>query len=124
MKRSLNWIVLATFVVCGSAATAQTPAVNAARAAGFVGERYDGYLGISAEVPGNVRSQVASINIQRRTLYSRLATSKGASPNDVGVTAGCELLGRVAVGEAYMLIDGTWRRRGPGQAPPVPNYCR
>jgi uncharacterized protein YdbL (DUF1318 family) len=106
------------------AALAQTPVVNQARAAGFVGERYDGYLGISAEVPANVRSQVASINIQRRTLYSNLAASKGASPNDVGITAGCELLGRVAVGEAYMLIDGAWRRRGPGQAAPVPDYCR
>jgi uncharacterized protein YdbL (DUF1318 family) len=116
-------LVAAVALSCASVANAQTPAVNAARAAGFVGERYDGYLGISAEVPANVRSQVASINIQRRTLYSNLAASKGASPNDVGITAGCELLGRVAVGEAYMLTDGAWRRRGPGQAMPVPDYC-
>jgi uncharacterized protein YdbL (DUF1318 family) len=113
-----------TALSCATAAPAQTPAVNAARAAGLVGERYDGYLGISAAVPANVRSQVASINIQRRSLYSNLAASKGVSPNDVGITAGCELLGRVAVGEAYMLMDGAWRRRGPGQSAPVPGYCR
>jgi len=105
-------------------AFAQTPAVNAARAAGAVGERYDGYMGVAAPVSAAVRSQLAAINIKRRALYSNLAASKGVSPQDVGVTAGCQLLARVAVGEAYMWADGAWRRRGAGQAAPVPNYCR
>ena len=105
-------------------AAAQTPAVDAARAAGAVGERYDGYLGVSGVVSAPVRSQVARINIQRRSLYSRLAASKGASPQDVGVTAGCQLLAGVGTGEAYMLADGAWRRRAAGQASPVPDYCR
>jgi uncharacterized protein YdbL (DUF1318 family) len=105
-------------------AAAQTPAVDAARAGGIVGERFDGYLGVAGAATAAVRSQVASINIQRRSLYSRLAASKGVSPQDVGVTAGCELLGRVAVGERYMLGDGIWRHRGVGQAAPVPDYCR
>ena len=105
-------------------AAAQTPAVNAARAAGSVGERFDGYLGIAAAVDPSVRSQVGSINIQRRALYSNLAARKGVSPNDVGITAACELLGRVPVNGAYMLADGAWRRRVPGQGAPVPDYCR
>ena len=105
-------------------APAQTPAVDAARAAGAVGERYDGYLGVASPVSGAVRSQIASINIQRRSLYSRLAASKGVSPQDVGITAGCQLLTRVGVGEAYMLGDGVWRRRAAGQGAPVPDYCR
>jgi len=41
----------------------------------------------------------------------------------VGVTAGCELLGRVAIGEAYMLQDGRWRRRAAGESAPRPDYC-
>jgi hypothetical protein len=105
-------------------AAAQTPAIDAARAAGAVGERYDGYIGVASPVSGAVRSQVASVNIQRRALYSRLAASKGVSPQDVGITAGCQLLARVSVGEAYMLGDGAWRRRGAGQGAPVPDYCR
>ena len=105
-------------------AAAQTPAVDAARASGAVGERYDGYLGVSGVVSAPVRSQVARINIQRRSLYSRLAASKGASPQDVGITAGCQLLAGVGVGEAYMLADGAWRRRGAGQGSPAPDYCR
>ena len=70
------------------------------RAAGAIGERYDGYLGVAAPVSDAVRSQVASINIQRRTLYSNLAAKRGASPQDVGITAGCQLLSRVAVGQS------------------------
>ena len=113
----LGWLLAAP-------AAAQTPAVNAARAAGQVGERYDGYLGIAAPVSGPVRSQVATINIQRRSLYSNLAASRGASPSDVGITAGCQLLARVGAGEAYLLTDGTWQRRAAGQGAPIPDYCR
>ena len=105
-------------------AAAQTPAVNAARASGAVGERYDGYMGVSSPVSGAVRSQLATINIKRRSLYSNLAASKGVSPQDVGITAGCQLLARVGVGEAYMWADGVWRRRAPGQSAPIPSYCR
>jgi len=116
-------LVLAVVTMTGPA-MAQTPAVNAARASGVVGERFDGYLGIVVAAPANVRSQVASINIQRRSIYSNLAASRRATPRDVGITAGCELLGRVGVGEAYQWADGQWRVRAPGQPAPVPSYCR
>ena len=71
-----------------------------------------------------MHSQVATINIQRRSLYTNLAARKGVSPQDVGITAGCQLLARVGVGEPFMLADGKWRRRAPGQPAPVPDYCR
>ena len=122
--RSLPLAVGLIAVSAAAAGSAQTSAVNQARAAGQVGERYDGYIGVAAPVSPAVRSQVASINIQRRSLYSGLAASKGVSPQDVGVTAGCQLLARVRVGEAYMLGDGVWRRRAAGQGAPQPDYCR
>jgi uncharacterized protein YdbL (DUF1318 family) len=119
MKRLL---LIAAFALAAPAA-AQTPAVDAARAAGIIGERYDGYIGVQGAASGAVRSQVARINIQRRSLYSKLAASKGASPQDVGITAGCQLLARVSLGEAYMWADGAWRRRVAGQSA-IPDYCR
>ena len=117
-------LLAAVLLLLAPAALAQTPAVDAARASGAVGERYDGYLGVAAPVSAAVRGQVATINIRRRALYSNLAAGRGASPQDVGVTAGCQLLARVGVGEAYMLGDGAWRRRAAGQRAPVPDYCR
>ena len=103
---------------------AQTPAVDAARQAGQVGERYDGYMGYVGSPSTVVRSQVGAINIRRRALYSNLAASRRVAPQEVGIAAGCQLLARVQVGQTYMLADGQWRRRQPGQPAPIPQYCR
>lgn len=122
MRRTLAAAALALAIAIP--ALAQAPAVDAARTAGSIGERFDGYVGIAASVDPAVRSQVGKINIQRRALYSNLAARKGVSPNEVGITAACELLRRVPVGGAYMLADGAWRHRAAGQVAPVPDYCR
>ena len=116
------WLLAALAIAAPAAA--QTPAVDTARATGIAGERYDGYMGFVSPPSAIVRSQVAAINIRRRSLYSNLAASRGASPQDVGITAGCTLLARVGIGQAYMLGDGVWRRRVAGQPAPVPAYCR
>jgi uncharacterized protein YdbL (DUF1318 family) len=119
------WL-LAVAVGLGAAplAAQSSPVVGAARSAGQVGERYDGYLGYVSAPSGQLRAQVESINIRRRSLYSDLAARRGASRVEVGITAGCELLARVGVGEAYLLGDNVWRRRQAGEAAPIPNYCR
>lgn len=117
-----RWLGLAALALAGGAA-AQT-AYFGARAAGQVGERYDGYLGYAMVQPNaQARTQTEAINIRRRALYTDLAQRRGVSPQEVGITAGCTLLGRVQVGEAYMLGDGQWRRRLAGQPAPVPDYC-
>ena len=103
---------------------AQTPAVDAARQVGVIGERYDGYIGMAGTVSSSLRSQAGAINIRRRSLYSRFAASRGVSPEEVGVTAGCQLLAGVQAGQVYLLADGRWRRRLPGQPAPIPDYCR
>ncbi len=106
-------------------ALAQTsPAIRAAKAAGQAGERYDGYLGIAGYAPSAVRREVEALNIRRRAHYSNLAVSRGVSPQEVGITAGCMTLATVDFGEAYLLGDNVWRRRGPREPAPVPDYCR
>jgi uncharacterized protein len=124
MTRRLIALAVVAAVAAIAPASAQTPLVNAAREAGQVGERFDGYMGFVVQPSAQLRSQVGAINIRRRSLYSNLARSRGVSPQEVGITAGCQLLARVQVGEAYMLPDGRWRRRLPGQAVPLPDYCR
>ncbi len=124
MKRFVVFAAAVAVAAPAVPAEAQTPMVDAARQAGIVGERFDGYIGLVVTPSPGLRSQVAAINIRRRSLYSNLAASKGVSPQEVGITAGCQLLARLQVGQAYMLADGQWRRRLPGQAPPIPDYCR
>ena len=83
-----------------AAASAQSPLVDQARAQGVAGERFDGYMGLAAPGPAALRSAIGAVNITRRSLYSDLAARKGASPQEVGLTAGCQLLARVQVGQA------------------------
>lgn len=108
----------------GAPAAAQTnPTISAARQAGTVGERFDGYLGHTAGVPDSVRRQVGAVNIRRRSLYTGLASRRKVTVQEVGIAAGCELLAEVRAGEIYMLNDGIWRRRAPNRPAPVPSYC-
>jgi uncharacterized protein YdbL (DUF1318 family) len=105
------------------AAAQNSPGIRAAKAAGQIGERYDGYLGYASAVPVATRREVDGVNIRRRSHYSNLAAAKGVTPQDVGVTAGCITLRSVQIGESYLLADNVWRRRAAGQGAPVPNYC-
>ena len=101
----------------------EAPAIAQARAAGAVGERFDGYLGVVGSVPESIRRQAGAINIKRRSLYSGLAARKGVSTEEVGLTAACSLLRRVKAGEVYFLAEGGWRRRAAGQGVALPAYC-
>ena len=120
----LNLAVAAILFAGPALAQGADPVVENARAAGFAGEQADGYLGVRPGGPADLKARVDAINIQRRSLYSRLAAQKGATPQEVGLTAGCQLLGRVGVGQAYLLSDGSWRRRAAGEGSVVPAYCR
>lgn len=97
--------------------------VGSALANGQVGERFDGYLGIVGAPSEALKRQVNSINITRRSLYAGLAVRKGVTPEEVGLTAACTTLARVAVGQAYFTQEKGWQRRAAGQAAPVPAYC-
>ena len=115
---------LALAVSMPAALGAQSPAlVTQARAGGLVGERYDGYLGFVRAPSEALSRQVGAINIKRRALYTDLAQRRGVAAQAVGISAGCALLARVAVGEAYQLSEGPWRRRGAGEPVPRPDYC-
>ena len=124
MKQIILLMAAMAGVLLAAPALAQHRNVAAeAQAAGLVGERYDGYLGIVTSVSPDIRRQVAAINIRRRALYSSLAARRNATPAEVGITAACALLGRVGVGQYYLLGTGVWQRRQPGQSALRPEYC-
>ena len=116
-------LALAAVSVPASIAAQEASAIVQARAAGAIGERYDGYIGYVAAPSASLRRQVGAVNIKRRALYSDLAARRGVAAQEVGISAGCALLGRVGPGEAYQLGEGGWRRRAAGEAAPRPAYC-
>ena len=106
------------------AAGAQNPAtIDAARQAGVIGERYDGYMGFVGTPSAEVRRQVNAVNLRRRNLYISLGTRRQVGAQVVGIATACELISGLGSGHFYMLSDGVWRRRMPGQPVALPSYC-
>ncbi|HEY5457911.1 MAG TPA: YdbL family protein [Sphingomicrobium sp.] len=123
MKRLVIVAAMMAGLAMDGSASAQDPAtIIAAKQAGQIGERYDGYLGYVIAPSAALRKQVDAVNIRRRSLYSSLAASKGVSPQEVGITAACSLLRRIGAGEYYLPGQGGWQRYAPGRSP-VPSYC-
>ena len=117
-------LVVAAAVSVAAPAIAQSPAVAQAIQTGQVGERYDGYMGFVGSPSPELRRQVSAINLRRRNLYIQLAGQRNVTPQLVGMATACQLLAKLAPGQAYQLNDGVWRRYAAGEAVALPSYCR
>ncbi len=115
--RSLAFVGLGGAMLLGLSAPAfadRDPAYAAARSAGQVGEKTDGYLGVVSGGGGDLRGLVDKINIQRRANYTQRAASQNATVEEYAFTQGCLLIARTAPGEKYQSPDGSWQTRGSG----------
>jgi uncharacterized protein YdbL (DUF1318 family) len=104
---------LGGLLVAAPASAQRDPAYSAARAAGQVGEKMDGYLGIVGAASGDLQRVVSDVNIKRRAIYSQRA--QAARPpvtlEEYALTAGCIAIGRTEPGEKYQAPDGSWQTR-------------
>lgn len=112
-KLLLPGIALAVTALTTPAWAQRDPAYSAARAAGQVGEKTDGYLGVVGG-GADVRSLVDKINIQRRANYTDRARTQNATVEEYAFTQGCILILRTEPGEKYQSSDGSWQTRGAG----------
>ncbi|MCT2559025.1 YdbL family protein [Tsuneonella sp. YG55] len=93
------------------------PAYDAARSAGLVGEKMDGYLGIVGASTSELQRIVNDINIRRRAVYAEKARAANATLEEYALTAGCLAIARTVPGEKYQAPDGSWQTRT--SAPPM-----
>jgi len=87
--------------------------VDAAKAAGVVGEQADGFLGL---VTGNadpaVKAAVAEINAGRAQVYREAAARNNVSPEAAGASAFETVIkGKLKPGEYYRPTGGGWVRK-------------
>lgn len=112
---ALGGVLLAVVAGAGLAqAEPRDPAYAAARAAGQVGEKMDGYLGLVGGGSPALRAMVDDLNIKRRAVYSQKAQAQHATVEEYAFTSGCLLIGQTAPGEKYQAPDGSWQTRGSG----------
>ena len=119
MNRTFARTLVGAFALVGLALSApavaqRDPAYQAARAAGQVGEKMDGYLGVVGSQPAAVESLANDINIRRRENYAQKAQEQGVTLQEYAITQGCILIARTQAGEKYQAPDGTWQTRGSG----------
>ena len=99
-------------------ATAQRdPAYQAARTAGLVGEKPDGYLGFVVTPTPEIERVINDINLRRRAHYTQEAARLQATVEQFAFTTGCNLILNLDQGLKYQAPNGTWMTRGA--TPPV-----
>lgn len=107
-------VALALGAIAAPASAQRDPAYAAARAAGQIGEKTDGYLGIVGGGSAELRAMVDDLNIKRRANYTDRARAQSATVEEYAFTQGCVLIARTASGEKYQAPGGTWQTRGAG----------
>lgn len=79
--------------------------LNALRASGTLGERFDGY----AEArDSSIGGMVKSINAKRQAIYKERAAEQGVSATQVGRVYAKEIMGKAPKGTYFMTEDGKW----------------
>ena len=102
---------LALGVLAAPVQAQRDPAYAAARSAGEIGEKMDGYIGIvGAETP-DLRRLVNDINIKRRAVYAEKAQENNVTLEEYALSTGCQLILKTTPGEKYQAPDGSWQTR-------------
>lgn len=111
----LTGAVLLGVALAGAAqAQSRDPAYASARAAGQVGEKMDGYLGIVGSATPELKAIVDDLNIKRKAVYAQKAQAQKATVEEYAFTSGCLLISQTRPGEKYQAPGGGWQTRGSG----------
>lgn len=115
MVRLVMWcLVIAggTAALHGAPAAAEERPLDAPRAAGLIGERYDGYAVVrDTTASAEIKSLVEKTNAERRRIYEQQASATGAPVTEVGKVYATEILQKVPAGTWFQGPDGSWTRR-------------
>lgn len=105
--------VVGTLVAGSALASTAKVTVDAAKAAGVVGEQNDGYLGfVNGAGSPAVEAAVAEINAGRAQLYRGVAAKNGVTPEAAGAATYKSVVQlKLQPGEYYQTSDGAWVRK-------------
>ena len=118
--RSFARILMTGFIIAGLSVSTpalsqgRDPAYDAARQAGQVGEKMDGYLGVVGAQSPAIERIASDINNRRRENYAQKAQEQRVTLQEYAFTQGCILIARTSPGEKYQAPDGSWQTRGAG----------
>jgi uncharacterized protein YdbL (DUF1318 family) len=85
--------------------------VDAAKAAGIVGEQADGYLGFVGNADAATTAAVNEINAGRASVYAQTAAKSGTSRDAAGQATGAQLIAKTPGGQYIKPIGGGWTKK-------------
>jgi uncharacterized protein YdbL (DUF1318 family) len=107
--RILSFAMLSLLLLSQGALAAT---LEEAKAAGQIGEKQDGYIGlVQSSVPADVAALVESVNAQRRARYEQIATSNGIPVAEVAKLAFERAFEATRSGHFVESAPGQWVRK-------------
>ena len=104
--------MLAVAFVSGPQSTAQAKPLDAPRAAGTIGERYDGYVVLrDGNAPQSIKNLVAETNAQRKALYEKRAKEDKVPVAAIGKIYAEQIIKSAPAGTYFLDASGKWTRR-------------
>lgn len=92
-------------------AQSQARLLDAPRAAGTVGERYDGYAVARGAVPPDIARLINQVNAERRNVYAQRAKSEGVPIEAIGKIYAGEIMKSAPAGTWFLSETGQWTRK-------------
>lgn len=99
-------------LLAGSMALAEERPLDAPRAQGLIGERFDGYALVhDAAASAAIRALVESTNSERRKIYEKQAQATNAPVAEVGKVYAAEIMQKAPPGTWFQGADGRWTQK-------------
>ena len=93
-----------------AAGPAAAQSLDDLRAAGTVGERYDGYAEVRDTSVSGAKSVVDNVNRKRRKIYEDRAAAQGTTADQVGLLYAPQIVRKAPPGTWFLEASGTWRQ--------------
>lgn len=91
---------------------AAAQSLDALRAEGVVGERYDGLLVVRTGTPSTVILEfIENVNVQRRKIYADRAAQQGVPVGQVARIYAVEIYEKLPTGAWFLDESGAWKQK-------------
>lgn len=92
-------------------AQSQSRPLDAPRAAGTVGERWDGYAVVRSGASADITALVERVNTERRALYTERAKAQSVPVEEIGKIYAVEIMKSAPKGTWFQAQDGSWTQK-------------
>lgn len=115
-RRAVLWAALLLSLAMiagphGAGAQSKARLLDAPRAQGIVGERYDGFAQAHGAVPPDIAALIEQVNAERRALYAQRAKSEGVPVEAIGKIYAGEIIKSAPAGTWFLGENGQWKRK-------------